>query len=206
LAGRLKDKFHRPVIAFAKINENELKASARSVAGLNIRDVLAAIDKDYPGMIIKLGAHAMAAGMSMHPDNFKKFKQVFVEEVEKQIDLSECTSDILTDGSLDAKDLSLQLAAILNEAGPWGQHFPEPVFDDRFEILDQRLVGERHLKLTLAHEQGGEPIDAIAFNIDLKQWPNHRAGKIHAAYKLDINEYAGRTKLQLMIVALQTSS
>ena len=92
---------------------------------------------------------------------------------------------------------------MLQEAGPWGQQFPEPVFDNIFEILEQRIVGQNHLKLTLRHEQGGNPLDAIAFNIDLKQWPNHRARYLHSAYKLDINEYNGRTKLQLVISAMK---
>lgn len=203
LAGRLKDKFHRPVIAFAVINEGELKASARSIQGLNIRDILAAIDKDKPGLISKFGGHAMAAGLTLHPDNFNEFKTRFIDEVDKYSDPSMHTGDILTDGALVPDDLNLKLAGLLNDAGPWGQHFPEPVFDNRFEILDQRLVGERHLKLTLAHERGGEPLDAIAFNVDLKAWPNHRATIVHAAYKLDINEYAGRTRLQLIIIDMK---
>ncbi|WP_133129683.1 single-stranded-DNA-specific exonuclease RecJ [Legionella yabuuchiae] len=203
LAGRLKEKFHRPVITFAAVSDTELKGSARSVPGLNIRDVLAAIDKDFPGLIIKFGGHAMAAGLSVEPQKFKTFKSCFIEEVAKQIDLSACTGEILTDGGLAPEELTLSLASLLNEAGPWGQHFPEPIFDNRFEILDQRLVGERHLKLTLTHEQGGDIFDAIAFNVDLKVWPNYRANRIHAAYRLDINEYAGRTKLQLIVVALK---
>ena len=97
------------------------------------------------------------------------------------------------------------MASFLQEAGPWGQQFPEPLFDNRFEVLDQRIVGQNHLKLTLRHDQGGEPMDAIAFNIDLKQWPNHRARYLHAAYKLDINEYNGRKKVQLMITAMKAS-
>ncbi|GGI75436.1 single-stranded-DNA-specific exonuclease RecJ [Legionella impletisoli] len=203
LAGRLKDKFHRPVIAFAPVSDKELKGSARSVAGLNIRDVLAAIDKDFPGLIIKFGGHAMAAGLSIEPEKFKDFKTCFIAEVAKHIDLSVCTGDVLTDGALAPDELTLNLALLLNEAGPWGQHFPEPVFDNRFEILDQRLVGERHLKLTLIHEQGGDVLDAIAFNVDLNAWPNYRLNRVHAAYRLDINEYGGRTKLQLVIVALK---
>ena len=203
LAGRLKDRYHRPVIAFAAVNEGELKGSARSIPGLNIRDVLAAVDKDHPGLITRFGGHAMAAGLSMHPEAFIPFKQALVVEVEKHIHLSQCEGELLSDGSLQVTELSLDMANLLQEAGPWGQQFPEPVFDNVFEILEQRLVGQNHLKLTLQHEHGGGPIDAIAFNVDLNLWPNHRARYLRAAYKLDINEYQGRTKLQIIIAALQ---
>jgi len=206
LAGRLKDSYHRPVIAFSHVSDDELKGSARSVSGLNIRDVLADIDKDNPGLIAKFGGHAMAAGLSLHPDNFVTFKQCLISEIDKYLDVSECSGELLSDGPLDVTDFTLQFAGLIQESGPWGQNFPEPLFDNEFEVLDQRLVGERHLKLTLAHSESGEPIDAIAFNVDLKAWPNHRARKIHAAYRLDINEYAGRTKLQLIISGLQAST
>ncbi|HHF7347073.1 TPA: single-stranded-DNA-specific exonuclease RecJ [Legionella feeleii] len=203
LAGRLKDRYHRPVIAFAAVSENELKGSARSVPGLNIRDVLAAVDKDRPGLLTKFGGHAMAAGLSMHPHAFEDFQQAFVAEVAKHIDISQCEGELLTDGSLSRDELCLQIALLLQQAGPWGQQFPEPCFDNIFEVLDQRLVGKNHLKLALVHPDGGDAIDAIAFNVDLNQWPNHRVKKIQAAYKLDINNYQGRTRLQLVIDALQ---
>lgn len=203
LAGRLKERYHRPVIAFAVVSDSELKGSARSVPGLNIRDVLAAIDKDNPGLISRFGGHAMAAGLSLHPDAFVPFQKALLAEVTKHLDISQCEGEILSDGPLLASELTLELAALLRDSGPWGQQFPEPVFDNVFEILEQRLVGQHHLKLTLQHEQGGGVIDAIAFNIDLKSWPNPRARYMHAAYKLDINEYNGRTKLQLLIAAMQ---
>lgn len=203
LAGRLKERYHRPVFAFAKVSDGELKGSARSIPGLNIRDVLAAVDKDNPGLITKFGGHAMAAGLSMREEAFLPFQQALVAEVEKHLNVSQCEGELLSDGPLQAAELSLDMATLLQEAGPWGQQFPEPVFNNVFEILEQRIVGQNHLKLTLQHEQGGEPIDAIAFNIDLKCWPNHRARYLHAAYKLDINEYNGRTKLQLVIAAMQ---
>lgn len=203
LAGRLKERFHRPVIVFAQVSPEEMKGSARSIPGLNIRDVLAAVDRDHPGMIIKFGGHAMAAGLSMKPECFSQFREALIHEVGQHIDLSACEGEILSDGPLKPSDLTLELATLLRDSGPWGQQFPEPVFDNVFEILDQRLVGQHHLKLTLAHTDGGESFDAIAFQVDLKCWPNHRARHMHAAYRLDINTYNGRTKLQLMIVAMQ---
>ncbi|KTC65923.1 single-stranded-DNA-specific exonuclease (plasmid) [Legionella adelaidensis] len=202
LAGRLKDRFHRPVIAFAQVNEEEMKGSARSVSGLNIRDILAAIDKDQPGLITKFGGHAMAAGLSIKSCAFSLFQQAFVDEVSKHLNLSQCEGELLSDGPLEAADFNLQLAQLIQEAGPWGAQFPEPLFDNIFEILDQRIVGQQHLKLTLVHKEGGEALDAIAFNVDKAAWPNHRAKYVHAAYKLDINEYQGRVKLQLIITSM----
>ena len=203
LAGRLKERYHRPVIAFAEASETEIKGSARSIPGLNIRDVLASIDKDHPGLITKFGGHAMAAGLALHPNHFSAFREALIHEVGKHLDVSQCKGELLSDGSLQSNELNLDLANVLHNAGPWGQQFPEPLFDNVFEILDQRIVGQNHLKLTLVREQGGQPIDAIAFNIDLKEWPNHRARFLHAAYKLDINEYNGRTKLQLIVASMQ---
>lgn len=206
LAGRLKDRYHRPVIAFSLVNDTELKGSARSVPGLNIRDVLASVDKDNPGLITKFGGHAMAAGLSMELQNFKAFQEAFITEVSLHLNISQCEGQLLSDGALDAADISLETAALLQQAGPWGQQFPEPCFDNEFEILDQRLVGQYHLKLTLVHPQGGASVDAIAFNVDLNCWPNHRAKKVHVAYKLDVNVYQGRSRLQLMVEALHALS
>lgn len=202
LAGRLKEKFYRPVIAFARVSDEELKGSARSINGLNIRDVLASMNKDDPSLILKFGGHAMAAGLSIHPDRFEAFKSSLISHVEQEISLSDCRGEILTDGPLANSDLTIDFAELINQSGPWGQHFPEPIFDDEFEIIEQRLVGERHLKLTLALDDGGNMIDAIAFNVDTQYWPNHRISRIHAAYRLDINEYANRVKLQLIIEGL----
>ena len=202
LAGRMKERYHRPVVAFAAVNHEELKGSARSVLGLNIRDVLAAVDKDNPGLIMKFGGHAMAAGLSIHPKSLKNFRDALVAEVSKHIDLSHCKGEVLTDGPLQPEELSLEIAQLIQQAGPWGQQFAEPVFDNVFEILDQRLVGKNHLKMTLATLEGEQQVDAIAFHIDLKFWPNHRIKYIHVAYKLDINFFQGRTRLQLLIQAM----
>ncbi len=203
LAGRLKDRYHRPVIVFAVVSDTELKGSARSIPGLNIRDVLAAVDKDNPGLITKFGGHAMAAGLSLPPQSFSQFQQAFVREVNQHIDASHCKDELLSDGPLQTTDISKELAQLLQESGPWGQQFPEPIFDNVFEIIEQRLVGQHHLKLTLMHVDGGNTLDAIAFNVDLNAWPNHHARYLHAAYKLDINEYQGRTKLQLVIASMK---
>lgn len=204
LAGRMKERYHRPVIAFAWVNDHELKGSARSVPDLNIRDVLAAVDKDHPGLITKFGGHAMAAGLSIKPGNIDAFREALITEVNKHLELSQCEGELLTDGPLEPQEFNLETAQIIHQAGPWGQQFAEPVFDNIFEILDQRLVGKNHLKMTLVSPKGGAQVDAIAFNVDLKSWPNHRVKAIHAAYKLDINYYQGRSRLQLLIQAMNT--
>ena len=201
LAGRLKDKFQKPAIIFAKGQDDELKASARSVMGLNIRDLLAAIDLQYPALILKFGGHAMAAGLSIRAENFVTFKQAF--EAILALYAIEIDTSIYSDGPLEAKDFNLKTANIIHQAGPWGQLFPEPCFDNQFEILDQRLVGMNHLKLTLRPLATEMIIDAIAFNIDLDLWPNQRVKRIKAVYQLDVNEYQGRKRLQLMINAME---
>ncbi|MBA2656095.1 MAG: single-stranded-DNA-specific exonuclease RecJ [Tatlockia sp.] len=206
LAGRLKERYHRPVIAFAVVNETELKGSARSVPGINIRDALAAVDRDNPGLITKFGGHAMAAGLSLTLESFDKFAEAFRAEIAKHLELSQCEGELLTDGSLHFSELTLETAHLLQQAGPWGQQFSEPCFDNIFEIVDQRLVGQHHLKLSLVHPDSANIIDAIAFNIDPKLWPNHRARKAHVAYKLDINVYQGRTRLQLLVEAMYALS
>lgn len=203
LAGRLKDRYHRPVIAFAVVNDDELKGSARSVTGLNIRDVLAAIDRTHPQLMSKFGGHAMAAGLSIPRKHFEAFRQALIEEVSLHLDIAQCENEYLSDGPLSAVELNLELAELLQDSGPWGQQFPEPLFDNVFEILDQRLVGQHHLKLTLAFPGVGEPIDAIAFNVDLNMWPNQRARYVHVLYRVDINVYQGRRRLQLMVEAMQ---
>ncbi|MGC1182847.1 single-stranded-DNA-specific exonuclease RecJ [Legionella sp.] len=202
LAGRMKERYHRPVIAFAEVSESELKGSARSVPDLNIRDVLAAIDKDHPGLITKFGGHAMAAGLSIHSQSLTIFREALVAEVNKHLDLSQCEGELFTDGPLHPVELSMETAQLIQQAGPWGQQFSEPIFDNVFEILDQRLVGTNHLKMTLLPKQGGQQLDAIAFNVDLQSWPDHRARYVHVAYKLDINFFQGRTRLQLLIQAM----
>lgn len=202
LAGRLKDIYHRPTIIFSLADNGELKGSARSIKNLNIRDLLADIDKDNPHLIIKFGGHAMAAGLSIKQNHFLDFQKAFVAEVGKHIDVNMCSGDVYSDASLTQADLNLDLAKLLRDAGPWGSYFPEPKFDNRFEILEQRVVGQNHLKLSLALASGGSPVDAIFFNIDLNVWPNYHCKYVHALYKLDINTYQGISKVQLLIESL----
>ncbi len=202
LAGRLKERYHRPTIIFAKVSDDELKGSARSVSSLNIRDILAAVERDHPGLINKFGGHAMAAGLSIHPAALSDFQGAFLNEVEKFLDPSACVGKLLTDGALLADDFNLQTALLIQESGPWGQQFPEPCFDNVLEIVDQRVVGQNHLKLTFSLPNSDKILDGIAFNVDREQWPNHRIKEAHVAYRLDVNVYQGRSRLQLMVDVL----
>lgn len=201
LAGRLKEKFKKPTIIFAKGQNDELKGSARSIEGLNIRDVLANIDRFHPGLILKFGGHAMAAGLSIQQKDFEIFKLALNEEV--KLNGVESSDEIWTDGGLSPDELNLQTVDMIHKAGPWGQHFPEPSFDNVFKIIEQRIVGLKHLKLTLQPLNQNGMIDAIAFNIDVDVWPNHRCQFLHAVYQLDKNVYQGRQKLQLRIMHME---
>lgn len=201
LASRIKDRFHRPVIVFAPGQEGEIKGSARSIACLHIRDVLALIDAKHPGLILKFGGHAMAAGMTILRKDFKQFSKSFDEIVSQYVTEAELQHALLTDGELQEEELSLEVAALLRNAGPWGQAFPEPIFDDVFKIVEQRIVGDKHLKLKLI--KNNKILDAIAFFVDTSLWPNHRCQHIHAVYRLDINEYKDRCNVQLIVDYLE---
>jgi len=198
LAGRIKDKYYRPTIAFAHQDDDILKGSARSIPGLHIRDLLEEINSRYPDIISKFGGHAMAAGLSLPLKNLSAFEQVFHQIAEENLKGKPLAGELISDGELHAEDLTLAFAQCLKEAGPWGQGFPEPLFDGEFQLMDQRLVGSKHLKMMVKHESG-VLIDAIAFNVDLDQWPNSQCRHVNLAYKLDINEFRGRTSLQLMV-------
>lgn len=199
LASRLKERYHRPAIAFADAGEGMLKGSARSVPGLHIRDALDAVAARHPGLISKFGGHAMAAGLSLPQANFGAFAAAFDAEVRRQLSEDDLTGRLLSDGQLDATEFHLELARALRNAGPWGQHFPEPLFHGVFQIVNQRIVGERHLKLVLKTECGSVQLDGIAFNIDRDVWPNPTLRWAELAYKLDLNEFRGNETVQLMV-------
>ena len=199
LASRLKERYHRPTIAFADAGDGTLKGSARSVPGFHIRDALDAVAARHPGLISKFGGHAMAAGLSLPQEHFGAFAAAFDAEVRRQLDEDDLTGRLLSDGQLGAEEFHLELARALRQAGPWGQHFPEPLFHGIFQIVQQRVVGERHLKLVLKTECGSLQLDAIAFNIDRDIWPNPTVRWAEVAYKLDVNEFRGNESVQLMV-------
>ncbi|HSW93970.1 MAG TPA: single-stranded-DNA-specific exonuclease RecJ [Gammaproteobacteria bacterium] len=197
LAGRLKERLHRPVIAFALSHTGDLKGSARSIPGVHIRDVLAEIAVRYPTLMDKFGGHAMAAGLTLPRAHFESFSQVFNEIVSEKVSEMDLEHTLLSDGELMPDELSLESAELLREAGPFGQSFPEPLFDGRFQLLEQRLVGGRHLKLTLGGLE--QTIPAIAFNIDMNRWPDYHCDQVNIAYRLDVNEYRGKRSVQLIV-------
>ncbi len=202
LAGRLKEHFHRPTVIFAQGDDGALKGSCRSIEGFHMRDALERINTLHPELIAKFGGHAMAAGLTLNPGCFDEFKHVFTTFAASELSEEHKQCVVLTDGVLPATCFSLDFAGLIQQSGPWGQKFPEPLFEDTFEIIQQRLVGEKHLKLVVKHADG-KLFDAIAFNVDLRLWPNSSAQHVHIAFQLDINEFRGKFSLQLMVRELQ---
>ncbi|WHP62276.1 single-stranded-DNA-specific exonuclease RecJ [Vibrio harveyi] len=203
LASRIKEKFHRPVIAFADGGEGTIKGSCRSIPGLHMRDALDFIDTQNPGLIIKFGGHAMAAGLTIKEQDFERFSRLFDEVVKKELDEAALKGVVMSDGELKPEEFSMNIAEQLRSGGPFGQAFPEPIFDGEFKVLHQKLVGEKHLKLMLEPLFKGHPtnvmIDGIAFNVDLRRWPDASVKTVRLAYKLGVNEFRGNQSLQLMI-------
>ncbi len=205
LASRVKDRLHRPVIVFAETGEGDIKGSARSVPGLHIRDALDAVAKRHPDLLQKFGGHAMAAGLSLARADFARFSQAFDEEVRRHLGPADLRREILSDGELSAAELSLPLAESLRAAGPWGQGFPEPLFDGVFDIVSRRIVGDNHLKLVLRPPGSEQIIDAIAFNTVDHDWPADTT-QVELAYRLDVNEYNGRRSAQLLVEHIRVVS
>jgi single-stranded-DNA-specific exonuclease len=201
LAGRIKEKYFRPTIAFAHQDERFLKGSARSIPGVHIRDLLESINSQHPGLIVKFGGHAMAAGLTIELARLADFELAFHQIAQKILQNQTLGGEVLSDGALLKEQYSIAFAQQLKDAGPWGQGFAEPIFDDEFELIEQKLLGGKHLKM-LVRYQGQLLIDAIAFNIEPTLWPNSACKQVRLAFKLDINEFRGRVNLQLMVDAL----
>lgn len=199
LASRIKERFHRPVIAFAPAGDGTLKGSGRSIQGLHMRDALERLDSLYPGMIIKFGGHAMAAGLSLEEARFSEFQQRFGELATAWLDPALLQGEVVSDGPLHPGEMTIETAQLLRDGGPWGQMFPEPAFDGKFRLLQQRIVGEKHLKIMVEPLDGGPLLDGIVFNIDTTRWPDHGVRDVELVYKLDINEFRGNRSLQLII-------
>ncbi len=202
VASRLKDRLHRPVIAFAQTGNGEIKGSARSVKGLHIRDALDAVAARHPELISRFGGHAMAAGLSLPQENFTVFAEAFDAEVRRHLDEDELYGVLLSDGTLAPEDLDLELAELIRAGGPWGQAFDEPLFEGEFEILNRRIVGDHHLKLTLQAPDSKRVVDAIAFHASDADWPAGTS-RLAAAYRLDVNEFRGQRSVQLIIQDIQ---
>lgn len=206
LAGRLKERFHRPVIAFAPADDTDahgvLKGSARSIPGVHVRDVLDMVAARHPGLITRFGGHALAAGLSLPHANLAAFRQAFDAAVAAAVDTADLEPVLHSDGELPADCFSEGFAELLRQGGPWGQGFPEPLFHGDFLCLDQRVLKEKHLKLSLSHPDSNRVFDAIAFNVDRDLWPAETS-RVRLAYRLDINEFRGSRSLQLMVEYLE---
>lgn len=201
VSSRVKDQYHRPVIAFTQDSEGILKGSARSIEGLHMRDVLERIHSQHPNIILKFGGHAMAAGLSIREEYFADFQHLFNQTVADWLDEEHLQGVIWTDGELNSNEFNLETAELIKSVGTWGQGFPEPCFDGEFKILDQRAIGQNknHLKMLLEPKQGGVLLDAIAFNINTRLYPDLSIKQARLAYKLDINEFRGNRSLQLLV-------
>ena len=204
LASRIKEKYHRPVIAFADAGDGELKGSGRSIPGLHMRDVLDVISKQHAGIIEKFGGHAMAAGLTIRQENFSRFQQAFSTHVSAVLRPEDLNNINESDGPVAEEYMTIEASELFRYASPWGQLFPEPVFDDEFKILNWRIVGEKHLKLELVKEDSGACYSAIAFNKtddDLPQGDKN----IHIVYRLDVNEFRGNRSLQLIVQHIEAA-
>ena len=201
VASRIKDQYHRPVIAFAQDQEGILKGSARSIEGLHMRDVLERIHSQHPDMILKFGGHAMAAGLSIKESFFPDFQKIFNQTVQDWLNEDQLQGVIWTDGELQANEFSMETAEVIKSGGPWGQAFPEPVFDGEFKIFEQRAIGQNqnHLKMLVEPKNGGPLLDAIAFNIDTRYYPDLSIKQAKFVYKLEINEFRGNRNVQLLV-------
>jgi single-stranded-DNA-specific exonuclease len=209
VAGRIKDRLHRPVVAFARAEDGSLRGSARSVAGVHIRDALDSIATRHPDLIDKFGGHAMAAGLSLRDGKLPAFRAAFAAEIAARVDRDSLKGVIYSDGALSADELCVATARALRGAGPWGQGFPEPVFDGEFKVVDARIVGGRHMKMRLEAAHGGsDTLDAIAFGYVGGLSENAGLGSgaaIQLAYRLEINEYRGAERVQLNCQHLKLS-
>ncbi len=198
LAARVKERYHRPVIVFADADDTHIKGSARSIAGLHLRDVLAEVDAQYPGVISKFGGHAMAAGLTLKLEVLEDFREAFETVLARHLTPAHLVAEFQTDGALQAEEFTLELAQQIRTAFPWGQHFEEPLFDGEFEVLDKRIVGQAHVKFSVrlpSHPQ--KILEAIAFNA-ADQWCEG-ARRLRLVYRLDVNEFNGNVSLQLLV-------
>ncbi|WP_392564929.1 single-stranded-DNA-specific exonuclease RecJ [Orbus wheelerorum] len=198
LSSRIKERFYRPVISFALADNGYLKGSGRSIKGIHLRDILERVSLRDPGLIVCFGGHAMAAGLTITEKNLPKFSQYFTEEV-AQLVSNICLDNIIeTDGEIENCFFNLDTAKLLKDNGPWGESFPEPVFDGIFLIHQQKLVVGKHLKLVIEPLDGGPLMNCIAFNVDLALWPDQSVRKVQIVYQLEIDEFRGNQSISLL--------
>jgi single-stranded-DNA-specific exonuclease len=200
IAARVRERCHRPVIAFARESEGCLKGSARSIAGVHARDLLEAVSSNHPGLITKFGGHAMAAGLSIAEKNYAEFARAVAEQLNRLYPDADFSGAIVSDGVLTEESLNLAFAKSLRDAGPWGSGFAEPLWSGDFAVVEQRTVGENHLKLRVHAADGRTVLDAIAFN----QAGEAYRGVVQLAFRLDVNEFRGRETAQLIVEQIST--
>jgi len=202
LASRIKEKFHRPVIAFAESGNGEVKGSARSIPGLHIRDALDTVAARHPELLQRFGGHAMAAGLSLMREDYEAFVEAFEQVVHDSLTESDLEGVLFSDGTLAVEEINLPLAEQLRYFMPWGQGFPEPLFHGEFDLHTRRVVGGNHLKMQLRHDSSEKLIDAIAFNVTDATW-EVGVKRVRLAYRLSVNEYAGRRTVQLLVEQIE---
>ena len=203
VASGIKDKYHRPTFAFARTNEGLLKGSGRSISGFHLRDALVAVDALHPGLIGRFGGHSMAAGLTLRPDGYLQFREAIQSFGEKSLEATDFHQKILTDGVLLDDDLTVEVASMLQNVGPWGQGFPEPLFEGVFILTDQRLLKDRHLKMIVKNLTNGASFDAIAFNFSESSLEVGES--LHLVYRLSINDYYTTRRVQLIVEHMQQS-
>jgi single-stranded-DNA-specific exonuclease len=204
VASKIKERLHRPAVAFARAASGVLKGSARSISGFHMRDALAEVDAEHPGLISKFGGHAMAAGLTLAEDDFELFAAAIEAVGGRRIQADMLTGRVLTDGELAAEHLTREVAEILRGAGPWGQGFPEPTFDGVFDVMERRVVGSDHLKLKVCVPASGAVLSAIAFNrADFDCAPGDM---IRLVYRLDVDDYGSRRSIQLIVEHMEPAT
>jgi single-stranded-DNA-specific exonuclease len=197
LASRIRERTHRPTVVFAQAGDGWLKGSGRSIPGIHLRDMLDLVATQHPGLLSKFGGHAMAAGLSLSEAHLDDFQQALNHAIAVTLNHQPPQRIQDSDGGLKAEELTLTVAEQVTQAGPWGQQFPEPLFDGEFVVRRHRIVGEKHLKLSL--EVDGTDVEAIAFNIDVADWLENPLQRLGALYRLGINDYRGDRSPQLVI-------
>jgi len=198
IASKVKDITYRPVISFASAGDGLLKGSGRSISGIHLRDMLDLVDKTQPGLIIRFGGHAMAAGLTIRESDLSGFIECFEKTLQQHVDPVYFKNIMLSDGEINGQQMTLELAKILRDAGPWGQRFPAPSFDGQFKVLDQRVLSNKHLKFVVTAKECHKPIDAILFFATENQLKTNYQF-FHIFYELSVNEFRGEQNPQLMI-------
>ena len=204
LASRIKERYHRPVIAFAPGDDGEIKGSARSIPGVHIRDILDEVNARFSGLVPKFGGHAMAAGLTLEAHRLDEFREAFVAVLQDHLEEQDLQPVLESDGEIAPEDMDLALASELAEGGPWGQGFPEPLFHGEFQVVQQRLLKDKHWKLVVQPAGASRVMDAIGFNL-AADCPAPLPERVLMAYQLDINEFRGNVNLQLRIAHLEAA-